>query len=291
METSGGVSSNALKQKKTKRSLRRKSGGRNAKSFRLFTFVAALVVAVGWVALSSQASTVWVVTATKSIPALTQGSDPEYSVISVSGDSPIEDGAFSAKSKLEAKAQADVYMAGKWYLNPVLAGQQIRKEMLTDNSQLAVPLAADERMIAIGARAVRAVAAMVKPGDKVDIYVSRSDGLTGLLGQNIEIVSVSVLQEQFDSAAAEQFNKPTTVLSDYLPTKPVGGTYIIRVSADDVAKYIAADVAGILTLSLHGVNSNLIVSQPVDIFGIICPDVVVVNIDGSLPSDSCTRSK
>jgi Flp pilus assembly protein CpaB len=203
----------------------------------------------------------------------------QFSFVKLAPDA-VEPDAFSGDSETAVREALEAAIAGKWFLYPVPAAQQIRSTMLVSTGELSVPLTVDERLISITARASNAVSGSIRPGSLVDVYVSDSDGLTGVLGQRVEIVAVSLLPEQFESVAQQQFNDPAKTLSDFVSTQPVGGTYVIRVRAGDVARYIAADTAGKITLALQGTDAATFSPTPTDLRGTIC---------GGSPDPICLR--
>lgn len=262
--------------KKRGRRERRGRGGdapgprRNVSSLRwLFLLFAAAVGILGVLVTATPSATVYVARSADTIAQLTGVSASQFAFVELSPDA-IEPDAISAETEAEVRTTLEAAIAGKWFLYPVSAGQQIRTSMLVASGELAIPLTADERLLSITARAANAVSGSVRPGSLVDIYVSDGEGFTGVLGQAIEIVAVSLLPEQFESAAQQQFNDPGKTLSDFVPDQPVGGTYVIRVQASDVARYIAADTAGKITLSLRGSAATTFPASPTDLRTTIC---------------------
>lgn len=260
----------------TKKRGRRSRGGeavpprRSASSLRwLFLIFAAAVGVLGVIVTVSPAATVYVARSTDAIAPLSGVTISQFSFVELAPDA-VEPDAFSGDTEEEVRTALEAAIADKWFLYPVPAAQQIRTTMLATTGELAVPLAADERLISITARAANAVSGSIRPGNVVDVYVSDGEGLTGVLGQRVEIVAVSLLPEQFESVAQQQFNDPDKTLSDFVANQPVGGTYVIRVRAADVGRYIAADAAGKITLSLQGAEAETFASTPTDLRSTIC---------------------
>lgn len=248
---------------------------RSAATFRwLFLFFAAAAgLLVMFVANPPNEKTLVVVTRSQIAPLTGVDSDVDagtmFAIVEVPSES-VEPGTFSGVDRAAIRTEFLKALDGHWFLYPVPEKQQVRKNYLVPSGQLETPLAPDERLISISARAADAVAGRIRPGSVVDVYVSSADGLTGVLGQEIEIVSVSLTPEQFDSVAQQQFQDPEKSLSDFVANQPVGGTYVIRVKADKVASYIAADTAGKITLSLRGDEARVFSPAPVDIYATIC---------------------
>ena len=266
----------STKSKKSKKSKKVKSG--ETKIFRIMTVLLAGIAVVTLFTLSfgNSGNYVYVVVAEDNIASRIEVKNSNYITQEVEVTN-LEADTFSAATSEQAIALMDS-IGSMTYSHPVYKGQQIRKTMLTDT----VLLKPDERLVAVRAQAVRAVAATVKSGDKVDIYVSDSTGLTILLGQGIEVVAVTLEASQLESIAAEQLTNPDVKLEDYASANPIGGTYILRVPVGDVAKYIASDIGGVLTLSTRSLAGIDTAPVTVDIYGILCPD-------NTLPQ--CTRSR
>jgi Flp pilus assembly protein CpaB len=156
-------------------------------------------------------------------------------------------------------------------LYPIAKNQQIRPQFFTGSGS-GLPnrnIAPDERQIAISLSASRAVAGTIKAGDYVDVYVV-SEGISGLLAQNIKVLSVSLPQGSLESAAAAQLQSKDSDLSDYLPTEPIGGTYILLVKSEDVSKFFAAENGGIIYFAMRNENSLPVVTEPVNAKDAIC---------------------
>lgn len=245
---------------------------RSASSFRwLFLFFAAAVGVLGVIITTAPSQKVWVVRSLDDRPvAALVAIDPSMFTLVEVDPLAVEQDTFNGEDAEAVKSSFVAAIAEKWFLYPMPGGQQVRKSDLVPSGDLSTPLAADERLVSITARAADAVAGTIRSGSVVDIYVSSGDGLTGVLGQGVEIVSVSLAPEQFDSVAQQQFQDPDKSLSDFVAAQPIGGTYVIRVNAADVARYIAADTAGKITLSLQGSESRVFTPVPTDIISTIC---------------------
>lgn len=221
--------------------------------------------------LTSREQATYVVKVTSAVPALSSIQAGNLEAVPLA-ESAIEPNTFTGASGEEAIAAAVAYAQGKWLVWPMSVGQQLRTENFSSVGELGVPLAPDERLISVGAKAARSVAGAVRPGDRVDVYVSETTGLTGLLRENVEVVGVSITSEQFDSAAQAQIADPNLSLSGVVPAEPIPGTYVLRVKADEVAKFATADTAGKLFLALRGVDATTPVDGlvPADILEAIC---------------------
>lgn len=259
---------------KGRRQRRDRGPRRSAAMFRwLFLFFAAAAGLLVMFVANPQKQTTWVVVTESPVAALTEVGDDAAADVFEAVEMPseaVEPDTFSGADKNAVVKEFLGALDGKWFLYPVPAKQQVRKTDMVASNDLEEPLGPDERLISISARAADAVAGRILPGAVVDVYVTDGNGLTGVLGQAVEIVGVSLAPEQFDSVAQQQFQDPEKSLSDFSANQPVAGTYVIRVRADDVARYISADTAGKITLSLRGGEARIFSPAPVDIYGTIC---------------------
>lgn len=268
----GGIPTITQGKKKGRRSRR---GGdaapkRSTSSFGwLFLVFAAAVGLLAVVITASPEQKTYVVKAKDAIAPLVSVEETQFEIVGVPTEA-VEPEVISGASAEEAgKALTDA-LIDKWFVYPVGKGQQIRSSMLADTGTLDTPLAADERLVSITVNVARAVSGSVRAGNLVDIYVSDNNGLTGVLGQGVEVVAVSLQPEQFESAAKQQFDQPDKNLSDFIPEQPVGGTYVLRVKAADVGRYVSADAAGTITMSLHGGEADRFTPAPTDLIQTIC---------------------
>lgn len=266
----------------------RKSGSntptRRSTSTAKYLFIAfALIVGLLMVLLlTSREQTTYVVKTTASVPALSSIQSGNLEAVPLP-DNAIEPNTFTGTSGEAAIAAAVEYAQGKWLVWPMSVGQQLRTENFSSVGELGVPLSPDERLISVGAKAARSVAGAVRPGDRVDVYVSEATGLTGLLRANVEVVGVSITSEQFDSAAQAQIADPNLSLSGVVPAEPIPGTYVLRVSSQDVARFATADTAGRLFLALRGADAV----EPLD--GIVPSDLIEAICAGQFDSEACLR--
>lgn len=184
----------------------------------------------------------------------------------------VEEGSFSGETVKEVLDLLRGSISGEATLYPVAAGQQLRPEHFTGNGS-GVPvrgLQPDERQISVTARAARAVAGTIRPGDRVDVYAVTGDGVAGLLGQNIEVVAVSLPPDSLESAAAGQIDSRESNLSDYVPSNPIGGTYVLKVKANDAVRYFAADTGGAIYLAVRGTDALETRVEPINATLAIC---------------------
>jgi Flp pilus assembly protein CpaB len=233
-----------------------------------FSAVLSLLVVL---VLTSNSSVTYVARLNKDMPALVNVGRDDIDVIAVRDKAAIEPNAFTGSSEKDVRDQVEQFSDGKWLSQPGYTGQQLRSTLLVASGELSTPLAPDERLISVSARASRAVAGTIRVGDRIDVYVSGREGLTGVLGQNVEVVAISIQPDSFESVAAQQINEPEKNLGDFVPVDPVPGTYVLRIRAADVAKYLAADTAGQLHLALRGTDAvDEAVPLPADLIEAIC---------------------
>lgn len=236
--------------------------------FLAFGIVLALIVVL---LLTSRQQTTYVVKVEAPLPAL--GAVQPSSLVAVPLPSEaIEPNTFTGSTGDEALQKATEYAAGKWLIWPLSPGQQLRTEAFSTVGELAVPLAPDERLISVGAKAARSVAGSIRPGDRVDVYASEESGLTGIIQENVEVVGVSLTPEQFDSVAQNDSAEGGVAPSGVVPPEQIPGTYILRVKVGEVARFVTADTAGRLFLSLRGVDATTPVGglEPADLQDAIC---------------------
>lgn len=219
--------------------------------FLAFGLVLALLVVL---VLTSRQQTTYVVRVAAPLPALGAVQPNALTAVALPSEA-IEPNTFTGSTGDEALQKAAAYATGKWLIYPLSPGQQLRTEAFSTVGQLAVPLAPDERLISVGAKAARSVAGSVRPGDRVDFYVSDASGLTGVIQENVEVVGVSLTPEQFDSVSQGQSGSGEVSPSGVVPPEQIPGTYVIRVKAEQVARFATADTAGRLFLALRGVDA------------------------------------
>lgn len=184
--------------------------------------------------------------------------------------SAIEPGTFSGTDANAILAEAAEFSEGRWLVAAVGEKQQLRRSLFSSAGQSSQPLNPDERLVSISSRAPQAVAGRIQAGDLVDVFVVSSGGLTGVIGQGIEVVMVSVVPSQFDSIASQQLTRPRDSFDDLAPSSPVPGTYVLRVPAARAADYISADVAGRIYLVLRGPTASDFAPVPRDLTTVIC---------------------
>ena len=142
---------------------------------------------------------------------------------------------------------------------------------------LADPLGPDERLVSISANVSKAVAGAIVPGDAVDIYASVDSTtgggqVSGLVLSDVPVVSVTVSENQLVAVSEQQTGaakdeKPSTLL----PSTPVPGIYVVRVSAADAAKLVTTDFQSELALVYRPKDATALTpGGPMTAAGVIC---------------------
>lgn len=184
----------------------------------------------------------------------------------------VEPGTFSGPDGEAVVEKLRSDLAGQQAIYPLSIGQQLRPEFFTGVGS-GLPdraLSPDERQISITARASRAVAGMIRSGDRVDVYAVTNGGVSGLLGENIEVLSVSLPPDSLENAASAQADQKENGLAQIVPTIAIGGTYVLKVKAGDVARYFAADTGGSIYLALRGTEALNSPVEPTNALMAVC---------------------
>lgn len=204
--------------------------------------------------LSNTTPVVYVARTTDAVTNLVELSPEQWDVVAVDPEF-VEDGAFTGKDAEELKALVAAAVKGKRVGIPLAKHQQLREALFIDTLTLTSPLEPDERLISISARAGNAIVGTIRPGDRIDVYAS-TDELAGFIGQDVEVVAVSMNPENLDSAAQSQLNERDKTLGQLVPGEPIPGTYVLRVRTADVPSYVAADIEGHIYLILRGKDAG-----------------------------------
>lgn len=235
----------------------------------LFLIFALLAGLLATLAVTASGPTTYVARTTTSVNSLVQMSADQWEVVAIDPKF-VEDGAWSADNAGQLVEDVKEAIDGKRVGVQLAAGQQLRPSLFIDKIELSTPLTSDERLISISARAGAAVVGTIRPGDRVDLYATAGDGVVGLLGSNVEVVSVSVDSDQLDSAAQAQLSDPDKTLSDLVPGEPIPGTYVLRVVAADVPAYVAADTSGGIFIALRGAAAGETPGAVTDLISALC---------------------
>lgn len=235
----------------------------------LFLIFALLAGLLATVAVTASSPSTFVARTTTAVNSLVPMSADQWEVVSVDPEF-VEDGAWSGDNADKLILDVKEAIDGKRVGVQLVSGQQLRPTLFIDKIELSTPLTVDERLISISARAGAAVVGTIRPGDRIDLYATAGQGVVGLLGSDVEVVSVSIDSDQLDSAAQAQLNQPDKTLSELVPGEPIPGTYVLRVSAFDVAAYVAADVSGGIFISLRGASAGVTPGIVTDLISALC---------------------
>lgn len=244
---------------------------RNVKFAAAFAVLFGLLVAA--ILFTGGAPKSYVAVATVDIAPLSQLGETQVSVQPVDPAS-IIDGAITGASEQEVK-DLIAPLIGTQVLLPIRKGEQINTGDFNSAAVDGIQLAPDERLIALRATVAAAAGGTVKAGDRVDIYgadVSKSPTLVGLIVPDVEVISVAPSEDILDSVTREQTSEENKdkAASELLPSKPLGGTYIIRVKLADVNRLLAVDVSGEVFLALRGADAIVEDSIPTDVLAAVC---------------------
>jgi len=184
----------------------------------------------------------------------------------------VEPGTFSGPDGESVIERIRIELGGQRTIYSLSIGQQLRPEFFTGVGS-GIPdrsLLPDERQISITAKASRSVAGTIRPGDYVDVYAVTSSGVAGLLGENIEVMAVSLPPDSLENAASAQADQQEIGLAQIVPTNAIGGTYVLKVKSTDAAKYFAADIGGAVYLALRGTEALNSPVVPVNALMAVC---------------------
>jgi Flp pilus assembly protein CpaB len=203
------------------------------------------------------------------------GDASRIEVVSIPSEA-VEPGTYSDSNGEVVVERLRVELAGQRTIFPLSAGQQLRPEFFTGVGS-GLPdrtLLPDERQISITAKASRSVAGTIRPGDRVDVYAVTNSGVSGVLGENIEVIAVSLPPDSLENAASAQADQQDIGLAQIVPTNAIGGTYVLKVKANDAAKYFAADTGGAIYLALRGPDALDTRTEPTNALQAICEQSV-----------------
>ncbi|MFM7088862.1 MAG: RcpC/CpaB family pilus assembly protein [Candidatus Paceibacterota bacterium] len=247
---------------------------------KLFLVFAVLVGLFAVLALTNTGSKSYVARTSVPINAFTEINESLIEVVAIDS-SAIEPDTWSGKSSNEVTSKVLADIVGKRTAFQLGSKQQLRISMFVDRVSPSTPLLPDERLVSISAKASAAVVGSIRAGDKVDVYGTTAQGLSGLLASDIEVVAVSVAPQQLDSASQEQINDKDKTLAELVPGDPIPGTYVLRIRASEVSKIISADSGGAIYLSLRGIDAGVTEESVSDITTAIC--------SGNRSVPSCNR--
>lgn len=223
---------------------------------KVFALLFALVAVVLGLQLSANPTPeTFVIRTSANIPALAKIEDSQYEIISLP-ELAIEEGAISASSEEDVRTLVSELLANGRTRMALPKGHQLHKDDFSLDASLSVPLAANERILAVEANVVAAIGGQLKAGDRVDVIAvidSQGRTISNMVAANVEIISTLPGQQQFDTAAQEQSSGNLDKSgNELLPDDPVPGIYNVRVNIDQAVLLAAAQSKGELVLVLRG---------------------------------------
>lgn len=242
--------------------------------------VPALVLAVaaglmGFLLISKKPPTAYVVQAKQPLEALATVDSSQIEAVQVDIKA-VERGALAGPSEEAALAKATKLIEGGRLQYPLAKGQQLWSRMFSTEVILAAPLAADERLMSIRATVPAAVAGILRPGDRVDVYGS-TDSLAGLVASDLEVVAITLAQETDNKSSAASGDASAddgAAAKTDTGSSPVGGTtdstYVLRVKGDVIAKLVTADANSKLYLTYRGAEASDIENMPASLLEVLC---------------------
>ena len=212
---------------------------------------------------------VYVVRTTEAVAALTAVTGDQLEAVPLPEES-IEPGTFQGEEPIALVAATAETLAGKTTLHPLSAAEQIRETDFSAELVLGAAAGPGERYISITARVDKAVAGLIRPGDRVDVVASLN-GITNIVAEDLEIIAVRPGAGVYDSIASEQQKNLDVVVEDRIPGRPVPKQYILRVDAQTAVDLTAViGSADQITLLLYGGGSEQTETIPADFAVLLC---------------------
>jgi hypothetical protein len=228
----------------------------------------------------------WVMVARQAIPArATLDADlfeprrlPDDALISGALTADSEDGIKEEFTALDLDGSVAQY--------PLAKGGQFSKDLISLETDLARPLSPDERLVSVPGTFALTLAGTLKPGDRVDVYGvatkigdSSGGGLVNLVASDVEVVSVSLPEDQVTAVYQRQLDAASEgeqlTASELLPASPIPGVFTLRVPADIAGRLglLASTNAGsgnALFLTYRGADAAPTAAVPVELEQIMC---------------------
>lgn len=163
-------------------------------------------------------------------------------------------------------------------LYPIAAGQQIRPDYFSNTQiKLDEELLPNERLMSIRASVAASAAGTIRPGDRVDIIASTTQGdpISNVVAVNVPVVAVRSSERTLEAAAAQQSGEGKDLKpQEILPGAPIPGVYVIKVDADRVPALAAVDAGASLYLAYRGTDAtDPEITGPVGVTEVICQGV------------------
>lgn len=139
--------------------------------------------------------------------------------------------------------------SGRVAIRPILAGEPILRERISDRAVLSKNIPDDLRAITVPVNEVNGVAGFVTPGDVVDVFLTRQipgaerggdDRMTTVVLENVQVLAI-------DRKSSERNTEPA-----------VADSATLLVTQLDAQKLTLASQIGRLTLALRNVENQLV---------------------------------
>lgn len=218
---------------------------------RTVTIVMALVVAaVVAFALTRPPELTYVVRTTAAVGQFSVIVPSQLEAFAVDPDL-VEAGAFTGDDGKKVLADAIEEIGDGRLQYPLSKGQQVHIEAFTNETTMPTSLAENERLISISAVASTSVAGNLRAGDRVDIIAvseSGSGSVASIVKTDVPLESVSLSGDQLASISASQADPESENydkgVGELVPATPIPGTYVVRVTTDDMLKFALLDSDG-----------------------------------------------
>jgi len=202
---------------------------------RLLAFLAAAAAALALlVSVGPKSSGTYEVRVNANVGALTSISQSQLIATPVSGTTMVN-GAFTAHSAAAAISKAMSYAQNKTVAVQLTANQELSTHDFSANSGVVL---GGGQLVSLDATVAGAVGGTLNVNDQVDV-IGTVNNAPATLAAGATIVSIMASQDQYNSAAQAQTSNRTANPNDLLPSQPVPGIYILKVTPSE-AKAIAA---------------------------------------------------
>ncbi|MCP4793126.1 MAG: hypothetical protein GY882_07350 [Actinomycetia bacterium] len=215
-----------------------------------FGLIAALLVLTGGEATTTDETYVARTTRPLAAQAVLVAGDLEVVALDAAA---IEADAISGEAAdVEAAVEA---LVGRRTASKLSAGEQVHLDDAAVEANLAIELAADERIVSLRARVGDAAGGVLSAGDHVDVLATGSaqfgTRVTAVVVDDVEIVAVRPSESSYNTAASAQNNDTGRDLAPeaLLPGDPVPGIYLVRVTADEALRIAAVNVDAQVSLA------------------------------------------
>ena len=243
---------------------------------RVFAIAFALVAIMIGLNLSSQEQpSTYVVRATTAVPALSKVEPGQYEIVALPTVA-VEEGAISGDSMSKVETLISELFVNARTRMSFPKGHQFHQEDFSGEVQLAVPLGANERILALEASVVSAIGGQLRAGDRVDVIAVisyQNKTYSNVVASNVEIIAALPGEQQFNSIAQQQAaGSKDKGSNELLPSDPVPGIYNVRVDLNQAVVLAAAQSRGELVLVLRGASASDTAVSAIDLESTVTKD-------------------